>query len=140
MESECQIKVKKEKSLPPNITTPKRGPLHLSCVKSTTSSTTESTFKDTGRPNRSTPIPRGRRSRAYVKRGYLTRYPVDRVPPRPMDVIEGHLEHGMTWSQLKYNVQLIQVSEDCVSGVHIENRLFIQCMQLPIHIVKSSYS
>lgn len=41
-----------------------------------------------------------------------------------MDVIEGDLEQGITWSQLKYNVQLMHVSEEYVSGVHVEKRLF----------------
>ena len=73
----------------------------------------------------------------YVKKKcYLTRYPVDRMSLRPMDVIEGHLEQGITWSQLKHNVQLMQVSEDCV---HIEERLFIQCIHLPIHDITLSW-
>ena len=117
MESESQ-----RKSLPPNITTPKRGPLLLSCTKATTQITSESTSKNTGQPNKSTQT--SRRRSAYAKRGYLTRFPVDRVPPRPMDVIEGDLEQGITWSQLKYNVQLMHVSEEYVSGVHVEKRLF----------------
>jgi hypothetical protein len=48
---------------------------------------------------------------APLRRGFLTRYPIA-VTPRPMDAIEDHLlKRELTWSQLKYNVQLMTVSD-----------------------------
>ena len=111
--------VKKQKSLPPHITTPRRGPLLLQKQK-----TLNSSYDQAEQPPRYSKEKRhhskdqpkshsyvsGVKVRTQTKRGFLTRYPVV-VTPRPMDVIEDHLLKGdMTWSQLKYNVQLMMVS------------------------------
>lgn len=105
MESGSQEQARKP--LPPNITTPKKGALTLSSTKSTTK---EYGSKDEKSHLHRSSLRSGGRRKVHRKRGHLTRYPVERVPPKPMDIIEGHLEQGMTWSQLKHNVQLMHVS------------------------------
>lgn len=109
---------KKQKSLPPHITTPKRGPLLLKKLQQASKSPQTdppSYLKDKGRRSKYQPqiklLKSGVRVCAPARgRGFLTRYPVV-MTPRPMDVIEDHLLKGeMTRSQLKYNVQLMMVS------------------------------
>ena len=110
---------KKEKSLPPHITTPKRGPLLLQKLHRQVSETPRNDLpKDKRYHSKYQPQVKILESGTGVnmsaqratRRGFLTRYPVV-VKPRPMDVIEEHLTKGeMTWSQLKYNVHLMMVS------------------------------
>ena len=113
---------KKKKSLPPHITTPRKGPLLLQKAQQQTASSrsqqqTEvaSYLKEKRRHYGNHPqaklLKSGVRMCAPVRRGLLTRYPVMALTPKPMDAIEDHLMKGeMTWSQLKYNVQLMMVS------------------------------
>ena len=91
---------KKKKSLPPKVTTPKRGPLLLVSPGATQ---TKHSLKDKRHCERLI-------GRPEARQGYLTHYPVHKLPPKPMDVIEGHLERGLTWSELGHDLQLLQVS------------------------------
>ena len=109
---------KKQKSLPPHITTPKRGPLLLQKLQQASKSpraVPPSYLKEKICCSKYQPQAKLLKSGVRVcaparGRGFLTRYPVV-VTPRPMDVIEDHLLKGeMTWSQFKYNVQLMTVS------------------------------
>ena len=105
MEEMSEHTDKEKKCLPPKITSPKRGPLLLSSLKL--------------EPNPVTPRQDrihcfqqsfGCRKRVREKQGYLTRYPIEKVPPHPMDVIEVELTEGITWSQLRHNIQVMLVS------------------------------
>lgn len=102
---------KKKKSLPPHITTPKRGPLLLQKLQQASKlPQTELRHHLKCQPQSKVLIKSGVRVRVPVRRGFLTRYPII-VTPQPMDVIEDHLlKREMTWSQLKYNVQQMMVS------------------------------
>ena len=108
---------KKQKSLPPHITTPRRGPLLLQKLQQASKppkTKLPSYLKDKRHHSKYQPqyqsFKSGMRVCAPAKCGFLTRYPVV-VTPRPMDMIEDHLLKGeMTWSQLKYNVQQMMVS------------------------------
>lgn len=120
---------KKKKALPPHITTPRKGPLLLQKLQQITKSSQHAQVASTELPNylkdkghrfKYQQQPGGgaklvksagvRGCGPPQRRGFLTRYPVA-VALRPMDAIEDHLqEREMTWSQLKYNVQLMMVS------------------------------
>ena len=96
---------KKKKSLPPNVTTPRRGPLKLTSPKA-------AQLQHTPKEDKRHYVRFSAERRPQARQGYLTRYPVHKVPPKPMDVIEGHLvEGGLTWTELGHNLQLLQVSQ-----------------------------
>lgn len=98
---QLMIKDKRGRSLPPHIATPRKGPLLLQKLSSSKSLATQSCSNQKRHyvhPHKKTNI-----------HGLLTRYPV-RLSPQPMDVIESHLLNGLTWSQLKHNIQLMDVS------------------------------
>ena len=131
---------KKQKSLPPHITTPRRGPLLLKKLQASKSPQTElpSCLKE--KKCRSQYQPQAKVLMSGVRVcipargcGFLTRYPVV-VTPRPMDVIEDQLLKGeVTWSQLKYNVQLMTVSVVLYKKNGIFNQMCIYTVSVELH-------
>ncbi len=124
---------KKRKSLPPHITTPKKGPLLLQKLRQLSKSPQTklpSYLKDRGcrfkyqQPGaKLIKSPGVKGACAPPRRGFLTRYPVA-MTPRPMDAIEDHLlKRELTWTQLKYNVQLMMVSEWVCVGLWKNGRM-----------------
>lgn len=142
---------KKKKALPPHITTPRKGPLllqKLQITKSpqqTTSTELPSYLIDKGQrfkyqqPGDGAKLVKsaGVRGCGPPRHGFLTRYPIA-VVPRPMDAIEDQLQkREMTWSQLKYNVQLMMVSFKCIKSMLIQLWSFIIIVQTEVLYITS---
>ena len=106
--TDMDIKDKEQRQRPPNITTPKRGPLLLQNAippsqspEIKMSARTRSHYGNVVWRFVSTSSARREEARERQRKGVLTRFPIS-VSLRPMEEIEEGLKEGVTWSQLKY--------------------------------------